>query len=402
MEETARALDIDPFSPAVMREPSALYGRLHAGGAFHHAARDIWLVGAHRDVRTVLQQPDTFVSSRGVGYARIAAPIEGGIILASDGAEHARIRGIVRDAFRPEAIARLAEIARQAAIERVAAACGAGPVDAAATIVVPVVERTLRALLGLHEDDAPGLADWSRAGFTGMGPPEQEGWGAANTRFFAGATQLAELLLGGRFEADGLAAVIASAVAAGQLAPDEAVSLFCGVAVAGVHTTQSALCTVLDLLSHHPDAWHAFATGAVTSAQVFAEALRLAPPIYGMFRTTVRPVELGPTALPADARVLLMFGAAGRDPARYTHADIFDPARTDPEHLSFGHGIHVCIGQPLAKVEADALLHALLRHSDGFSSAAPAVRAFDGPVRSTESLFIDFRQGTSAPEGAPT
>jgi hypothetical protein len=114
------------------------------------------------------------------------------------------------------------------------------------------------------------------------------------------------------------------------------------------------------MMARHPEIWSALRRDRGAVRRVFDETLRLETPIQSYFRTTTRPVELGGFTLEPEMKIQLFVGAANRDPRKWRHPEAFDLNRPMGEHLAFGGGIHVCIGMMIARMEAEAVLNALL------------------------------------------
>ena len=108
-------------------------------------------------------------------------------------------------------------------------------------------------------------------------------------------------------------------------------------------------------LAHNPDEFAQLRPDPKARA-AFEEALRLESPVQTFFRTTTRDVELGGAAVPEGAKVLMLLGAANRDPRKWPHADRYDIDRATTGHVAFGGGVHMCVGQLLARLEGETLL----------------------------------------------
>jgi hypothetical protein len=143
---------------------------------------------------------------------------------------------------------------------------------------------------------------------------------------------------------------------------------------AGVDTTMAGIGSTLKLLAENPDQLALVKQDPAKWIKgAFEEALRLESPAQVMFRTTTQDVELGGVKLRADTKVGYHMGAANRDPRQWKDPDRFDVTRqTAGVHRAFGHGAHVCIGQMIARLEAESLLGALLRRVRAIEAAGPA------------------------------
>ncbi|MDB5683139.1 MAG: putative cytochrome [Sphingomonas bacterium] len=126
--------------------------------------------------------------------------------------------------------------------------------------------------------------------------------------------------------------------------------------------------------------------GAV--ARRLDESLRYDAPSPHIGRTTTEAVEIDGIVIPADAKVLLLIGAADRDPERFTDPDRFDLNRGEAPHVAFGVGIHTCIGQPLAKLEAELVLTALARHTETLAVDGTPTRQLNNWLRGFATLPI--------------
>ena len=120
----------------------------------------------------------------------------------------------------------------------------------------------------------------------------------------------------------------------------------------------------------------------------FEEAIRLESPVQHFFRTTTRKADIGGTTIGEGEKVLLLFGAANRDPRRWERPDEYDISRSSAGHVAFGAGIHMCVGQVLARLEGEVVLTALARKARSMTIGGPVRHRFNNTLRSLESLPI--------------
>jgi cytochrome P450 len=125
----------------------------------------------------------------------------------------------------------------------------------------------------------------------------------------------------------------------------------------------------------------------------FDEAVRWQSPVQTFFRTAATDVAVAGTVVPKDAKILMFLGAANRDPVRWTDPDRFDLTRDPSGHVGFGMGIHQCVGQHVARLEAEALLTALVRRVDRFELTGTPRRHPNNTLRSWTSLPLRVRPG---------
>jgi cytochrome P450 len=146
----------------------------------------------------------------------------------------------------------------------------------------------------------------------------------------------------------------------GRLSEDELFWFAFMLLVAGNETTTSLLGTMTLTLAETPEQYARLRADPSLVGSAVEESLRYVAPIQGMHRTTLADYRCGTDTIPEGARVLLLFGAANRDPARYPDPDRFLAARNPTDHLAFGSGIHFCLGAHLARLEASAVLRELI------------------------------------------
>jgi cytochrome P450 len=172
---------------------------------------------------------------------------------------------------------------------------------------------------------------------------------------------------------DDLLSVVAATDAAGL--SDHEVMAFCAfLLVAGIETTTNLFTNIVDTVVTRPELQQRLWREPALADAVVEEALRFDTSVQGLWRAAVTDDELGGVALPAGARLLVLFGSANRDGAVFDDPDTFDPERSTNPHLAFGSGHHRCLGATLAKVELVAALEALVRATGGLVPRAPFVR----------------------------
>ena len=173
----------------------------------------------------------------------------------------------------------------------------------------------------------------------------------------------------------------------------EMLSIVQQLLVAGNETTTKLLTETVRLLANHPDQWRRLQEDPSRAANVVEEALRLSTPTQGMFRIATRDHELDGVHIPKGARLVIVFAAANRDEAIFSEPDDFNPDREGlREHLSFGKGIHFCLGAALSRLEGRVALEELARRIDRFTLAeSNAFEYFPSfLLRGLTRLDVDF------------
>ena len=153
---------------------------------------------------------------------------------------------------------------------------------------------------------------------------------------------------------------------------------------AGVGTTVHGLSAVIHAFVQQPDQWDRLRAEPGLARVAFDEAVRLESPVQTFFRTTTRDVDVDGVVIPDGHKVLLVLAAANRDPRRWAEADRFDLSRDPSGHVGFGMGIHQCVGQHIARLEAEAVLTAMARRIRRIEATAAAVRHQNNTLRGWE------------------
>jgi cytochrome P450 len=157
---------------------------------------------------------------------------------------------------------------------------------------------------------------------------------------------------------------------------------------AGVDTTVHGLATCLYAFATHPEQWQRLRERPESARVAFDEAVRWQSPVQTFFRTATTDVTIAGTLIPEGTKILMFLGAANRDPARWTAPDRFDLARDPSGHVGFGMGIHQCVGQHVARLEAEALLTALARRVNRIELTGAPRRHLNNTLRSWTSLPV--------------
>jgi len=344
--------------------------------------RSGYLVTGYAEAREAFADPrlskDTqrFFAGRETG--RNLHPAVSHSMLATDPPQHTRLRSLVTKAFTTGAVARLRPYIASVTDELLDAWAPGKQTDVIESLAVPLPVTVICQLLGVPEADRAAVRAWSNELFA-AGQPER-----IDSASHAVAGYLADLIASKRRAPDDslLNDLIRARDGQDRLSEDELVSLAVLLLVAGHETTTNLIGNGLLALLKTPDSLHRLRKEPDLVDAAVDELLRLDSPVsIATFRFTTEAISLGGTEIPAGSPVLIAPGAANRDPARFTEPDRLDLDRAlardrdrDRDtrgHLAFGHGIHRCLGAPLARAEGEIAFRTIVTRFPRLRLAVP-------------------------------
>jgi cytochrome P450 len=163
--------------------------------------------------------------------------------------------------------------------------------------------------------------------------------------------------------------------------------------VGGNDTTRNSMSGGLHAMITHPGEWQKLRHDPSLISSLVPEIIRWQTPVLHMRRTATRDTELGGQKISAGDKVLMYFGAANRDPARFERADQLNLARSENDHLAFGAGAHACLGQHIARIEIDAMLREVLTRMDDFQLTAPPEWLASNFISGPRVMPVRFKAG---------
>ncbi|MFD0343209.1 cytochrome P450 [Streptomyces sp. NPDC127117] len=351
-----------------------------------------YLVTGYAEAREALcdarLSKDTAVFFADKGSRRRLHPAVAHTMLASDPPQHTRLRKSVTKAFTTGAVAELRPFIARVTDELLNQWPVGERVDFVAGLAVPLPVIVICELLGVPEGDRPDVRRWSGELFA-AGRPD-----IIDTASHAMADYMTGLIAAKRQHPGGalLDRLIAARDGDDCLSEEELVSLAVLLLVAGHETTTNFLSNAVLALLQHPDELNHLRENPDRIPAALDELLRFDSPVStATFRFTTEPVTLGSTDIPAGVPVLIGLGAANRDPERFPSPDRLDLDRDTAAQLGFGHGIHRCVGAPLARAEVEIALRAVLTRFPGIRLAEQPEqlrRRHTRLVRGPESLPI--------------
>lgn len=372
------ATSADPFDAEFLRAPFAHHGALRDAGPVIRLERyGIYAMARHAEVHAALRDHATFVSGRGVGLADFAHEEPWrppSLLIEADPPLHDRTRGLMNKVISLPAIRAHASAWRGVADTLVDELVERGMFDGARDFAEVFPLRVFPDAIGLTKDDRGQLLAYAMTVFNAFGP--RNALTLAGERVAGKAAEwVAAACRRENLAPLGWGAAIFGEVDAGVCTEAEGERLIRSLLTAGVDTTVAGLGHMLHALAVFPDQWRYLREHPASRRRVFDEVLRWASPVQTFFRTTIADTRIGAHRIPADSKVLLLLAAANRDPRRWSEPDRFDVRRQVSGHVAFGFGIHQCLGQMIARMEAEVVLDALIERVEDIELiGAPLVR----------------------------
>jgi cytochrome P450 len=380
---------IDPFSHAFLRDPYPHHEAMREAGPVvwleHYG---IWAMARHQEVRDALTDWQTYCSSAGVGLSdfRKEPPWRPpSIILEADPPLHSRTRAVLTRIMTPAAIDRLRATFEREAELLVARLVEAGEFDGIADLAEAYPLKVFPDAVGLSEDGRENLLPYGSMVFNSFGPRND-----LFEKSMANAGPVREWIMSKCSRAalapGGLGMQIFEAVDSGELSEAEAGMLVRSFLSAGIDTTVYGLGNALHCFVSHPKQWTILRENPNLIRGAFEEVLRYEAPVQTFFRTTTREVDVAGVRMGDGEKVLLFLAAANRDPRRWERPDHFDVRRRAAGHMTFGTGIHGCVGQAVARLESEAILGAFARRVAAFELTGEPRLRLNNTLRGLDTL----------------
>jgi len=386
----------DPFSEATLRDPGVFdRDALSAGPVLYLPQYDLWALARHDLVKAAFADWRRFSSASGTGLTNIrksAAWRRPSLILENDPPDHNRYRKIMASVLTGATLKRIRTQFAEAADTLAARLVARGTFDAVKDLAEPFPFLVVPTMLGLPEEDREVMLTYSELNFNSMGPNN-----VLLQRSREKAAPIIETVMSlcrrERLSSDGLGAQIFEACAAADIPEEDAAVLVRTFFSASMDTTMNGIGFTIQALAEQPEQWAMVRADPSLAKAAFDESLRHRSPSPYIGRTTTCDVEIDGVTIPADSKVLLLVGAANQDPRKYDEPERFDLRRNSSSHVAFGVGIHACIGQMVAKLEAEMAIEALARHAGTIQVVGDPQYQMNNWLRGLSSLPV---QATAA------
>ena len=356
---------------------------------YHDTQTDRWHVFRYEDVSRVLTDYAVFSSeSRGLQGERDQSPFAATMI-GNDPPRHRQLRGLVSQAFTPRAIDALRPRITAITRELIDVVRTRGTMDVIHDLAYPLPVTVIAEMLGVPIERQADFKRWSDAIVSVQLTGASDADALARQQQFRTAMQemfvyFSGLLVYRRQNPGGdLVSGLLTAQLDGQHLTEMELIGFCILLlVAGNETTTNLIGNAIYCLDAHPDAVAQVRQQPELMPNLIEEVLRYLPPVWDMARTVKTDAEIGGQHIPAGAPIVAWIVSANRDADQFPDPDRFDITRKPNRHLSFGHGVHTCIGAPLARLEASIALPMML-------SQLPDLRRVPGePVETIRSGIV--------------
>ncbi|MGW1286719.1 cytochrome P450 family protein [Streptomyces sp. NPDC001118] len=390
--------------PGFVADPYPLYRRLREDGPVRRAViaggLDAWLVTRYEDGLAALSDPRLSSDVRDASDPRLIEQLpeferESMIsnMLRSDPPDHTRLRRLVSKAFTARRVAELRPRIQEISDRLLDAVVPAGRADLVADFALPLPVTVISELLGVPVDDRQDFQRWTDAMLVrGETMPDPVVVNEAWQHMRAYVTKQLEAKRA-RPGDDLLSALISAHDEEQRLNDDELIAMTFLLLVAGYVTTVNLIGGGIAALLAHPDQLTLLRDHPELLPDAIEECLRYDGPVNpGIARFAREDVEIAGVTVPRGATVLIASAIADRDPARYPDPDRLDITRQNNGHLAFGHGIHYCLGAPLARLEGQIAIGTVLRRLPDLALAVPPaeLRRRPGGLRGPVQLPVTF------------
>jgi 4-methoxybenzoate monooxygenase (O-demethylating) len=380
---------IDPFSHGFLSDPYPHHEAMREAGPVvwleHYG---IWAMARHQEVRDALTDWQTYCSGAGVGLSdfRKEPPWRPpSIILEADPPLHTRTRTVLTRILSPAAINILRETFAREAEALVDHLVERREFDGIADLAEAYPLKVFPDAVGISNDGRENLLPYGNMVFNSFGPRND-----LFEKAMANAGPVRDWIMSKCSRAalapGALGMQIFAAVDSGELTEAEAGMLVRSFLSAGIDTTVYGLGNALYCFAKHPEQWTILRENPSLIRLAFEEVLRFEAPVQTFFRTTTRDVDVGGVKLGDGEKVLLFLAAANRDPRRWDKPDMFDVRRRATGHMTFGTGIHGCVGQAVARLEGEAIFGALAKRVASFELTGEPKRRLNNTLRGLDSL----------------
>jgi len=388
----------DPFNSLSLEDPYPFYAELRRNAPVNRSVMmgsDSWVITKYDDVTACLRNYEAF-SSQALALDDVEAPKS---LLMSDPPLHTKLRRLVSKPFQPSALAAMEPWIRDVTnnlVDEMIESNKAGDADLVRDISYPLPMIVIARMLGIPPERREDFRRWSdQAMLSPMAPMSSAASGRPSTDMLINGVggemnAFFEEVVRDRQRNPG-EDLISMLVTGKEPLTSIEIRMFCVLLlIAGNETTTNLISNAAMALFANPDQADVLASDLSLVPSAMEEALRYDPPVQLMFRITKADTVVRGQEIPAGSFTLLLFGSANRDEDKYPDPDRFDVRRDPKDHVSFGAGIHLCLGAALSRLESKVVWETLLERTRNMRATGPGVRTNNALLRGMKSLPITF------------
>lgn len=378
--------------------PFQAWDKIRSEDPIHHIQLDdgqsYWAITRYDDITSICTQPEIFENAPKVtfgDYSSSRIPM----LVGMDPPDHRKFRDLIASKFTPLAIQWVRPFAEENVnrmLDKVKQRNGE-IIDVLTDIVAPVPTATVQRILGVSDEFAKKIEEWTTNVFGCFDPAVNGGMDPEEfvSKTIKEMAEACEALIAERQKTPGddLVTALGSAQVDGRpLTTMEKLGFFFLLVTAGHETTQSGATTGLYTLLQHPDQLEKLRANPALMPTAVDEILRFTPPVIHFCRTPNRDVELGGKQIKKGETLVLFYPAANRDPAKFSDPHKFDIERKPNRHLAFGWGEHVCLGMHMGRMQISVILEQILKRTKSIEVVGRPVLFNHPAIGGVRNLFV--------------
>ncbi|HEU5194031.1 MAG TPA: cytochrome P450 [Methylomirabilota bacterium] len=362
----------NPLLPEFHADPYPFYRRLREKEPVHQSPMGFWVLTRYEDCVAVLRDPrfgreefqQMLTNVYGDDSEKPHLPRS---MLFRDPPDHTRLRALVSKAFTPRMVETMRDHIQEIVDRLLDRVQAAGRMDVIEDLAYPLPVTVICEMLGVPVDDHASIRGWSAdiaRSLDAIGLPSDQGIVERGRKARRALAEYFRRLVPerrARPQQDLLSGLIVAEEQGDKLSSDEVIAMCLLLFIAGHETTVNLIGNGTLALLRHPEQLRKLRAEPGLIGNAVEELLRYDSPVQRTARITNTEAEVAGQPMPKGTMVITALGAANRDPAQFADPDVLDVTRKDPRHISFGFGIHFCLGAPLARVEGQVALGTLLR-----------------------------------------
>lgn len=386
--EVIPTCDVDFYGDAFIRDPLPQYKALRdMGPVVWLEKHNAYVVTRYAEVVEALRKPDVFISGKGLSLNDDVNALLVGNSLNTDGEEHRRKRSITATPINPKGIVELTPYIEDAAEQLAEVLVARGSFDAVADFAQILPLTIVTELVGLSDKGKENMLVWASAAFNLF-----EGYNERSKASFGDLRGLQAFLAEEgrpeRLKEGGLARRIFDEAPAKGFSQDEAAQLMRDYINPSLDTTISALGFAAYHFAKDPAQWDILREDPSLIPNAIEEIVRLSTPIRAFSRYCTADYQMSGVTIPEGSRVIVVYASANRDERVFQNPDAFDVTRNVRKHVGFGHGVHMCMGLHLARLEMRSVLASMAKRVTRWELDGEPTLAMNNTIRAFEVLPV--------------